>query len=131
MNDVYSKKMKKKKEEKIQRWKKKWRKRNDDDDDARFINPYEEAPEVFCPALQEDVQHSYIARSRGLASANVAPTPIHDLDALHRRLLMTIPGTRMLPACDTATTPATNNDDPTTREETSPSEPQGSPPRDS
>ncbi|GJT46331.1 hypothetical protein Tco_0955046 [Tanacetum coccineum] len=34
-------------------------------------------------------------------------------------------------ARDAATAPATDNDDPATREETSPSEPQGSPPRDS
>ncbi|GJX64200.1 hypothetical protein Tco_0298543 [Tanacetum coccineum] len=34
-------------------------------------------------------------------------------------------------ARDAATAPATGNDDPATREETSPSEPQGSPPRDS
>ncbi|GKB23079.1 hypothetical protein Tco_0862480 [Tanacetum coccineum] len=34
-------------------------------------------------------------------------------------------------ACDATTAPATDKDDPVAREETSPSEPQGSPPRDS
>ncbi|GJZ05576.1 hypothetical protein Tco_0539369 [Tanacetum coccineum] len=111
-------------------------------DGPEWMLPYQGADPLNPPPPASDSESEIEFEEAEVVVAPIPPPPVpvdHYIKSHHMlylrlywaQLFMMILGDPYVAARDAATAPATDNDDPAAHEETSPSEPQGSPPRDS